>query len=53
MTAAKVKPDELKMSGSDFDRIMGQALRVKPDDDKKAKAPGKTKIPRKKRTTGK
>ena len=41
MTARQSKPaDELKMSGAEFDRIMGLALRVKPETarPKKAKA---------------
>jgi hypothetical protein len=49
MKAAKTNLDELKISGSEFDRIMGQALQVRPGDDKKIKASAKTKRPRKNR----
>jgi hypothetical protein len=38
MKAGQSKPtDELRMSRKEFDRIMGQALRVKPEDVKKPK----------------
>ncbi len=38
MTAAKTKPaDELRMSAKEFDRIMGQALQVRPEAVSKAK----------------
>jgi len=51
MTAAKVADtDELRMSGKEFDRIMGQALRVKPEKPQKPKQPAKTKVARKKRS---
>jgi len=31
--------DEMRMSGKEFDRIMGQALQAKPKDGKPKKAP--------------
>jgi hypothetical protein len=38
MTAAKATDtDELRMSGKEFDRIMSQAIRVKPEGAKKPK----------------
>jgi hypothetical protein len=38
MKAGQPKPaDDLRMSGAEFDRIMGQALRVKPEGRKKPK----------------
>jgi len=38
MKAGKSKPtDDLRMSSKEFDRIMGQALRVKPEAADKAK----------------
>ena len=50
MKAGQSKPaDEMRMSGKEFDRIMGQALRVKPEGGKKAKGPTKTKRAAKKR----
>lgn len=49
MTAPKTAPDDdLRMSSKEFDRIMGQALRAKPEDGKKAKTSGKSKKARKK-----
>lgn len=43
MKAAKPKPaDEMRMSVEEFDRIMSQALRVKPEP-KKARQPAKRK----------
>jgi hypothetical protein len=41
--------DELRMSGKEFDRIMGQALRVKPEDAKMPKRRAKTKATTKKK----
>lgn len=37
MTAAKPTPDDLRMSGEEFDRIMGKVLQVKPERTPKAK----------------
>ncbi|HEY5065842.1 MAG TPA: hypothetical protein VIJ04_13580 [Xanthobacteraceae bacterium] len=42
-----VKAHDLRMSGKEFDRIMGQVLRVTP------KASAKKKTPRKKKTARK
>ena len=54
MTAAKATDtDELRMSGTEFDRIMSQALRVKPEGEKASKRPVKTKKTRKKKIVGK
>ncbi|MGH6847791.1 MAG: hypothetical protein ACREC0_10225 [Methylocella sp.] len=54
MKAEQPKPaDELRMSGKEFDRIMGHALRVKPEDAKKLKRATKTKTARKKRAARK
>jgi hypothetical protein len=39
-------PEEFRMNADDFDRIMGKALKVKPDDAKATKAP-KAKAPAK------
>ena len=48
MTAAKAKEsDEMRMSGKEFDRIMGQALQVKPKASAKKKAAHKKKRARK------
>lgn len=48
MKAAQSKPsDELSMSAKEFDRIMGQALKVKPEDVKKQKPAAKTKAGKK------
>ena len=45
MKAAHPKPvDELRMSEREFDRIMGQALGVKPEDVKRPTAPSKRKL---------
>jgi len=50
MTAAKVtKPDELRISGDEFDRIMREALQVRPEP-KKPKEGAKPKSERKRRT---
>jgi len=50
MTAAKVtKPDDLRMSGDEFDRIMQQALQVRPEP-KKPKEEAKPKTARKRET---
>jgi hypothetical protein len=50
MTAAKATDtNELRMSSKEFDRIMSQALRVKPDEPRNQKRPTKTKASRKKR----
>jgi hypothetical protein len=47
MKAVQKKPDqELRMSSPEFDRIMGQALQVKPEATKAKKA---KKAPKKKR----
>ena len=49
MKAGQPKPaDEMRMSGKEFDRIMGRALRAKPEDAKKLKRSAKTKTARKK-----
>lgn len=54
MNAEQPKPaDELRMSGKEFDRIMGQALRVKPKDAKKPKRSAKKKPASKKRSARK
>jgi hypothetical protein len=54
MTAAKPKPvDELRMNEAEFDRMMGAALRVKPEDAKKPKRRAKPKAASKKRRTAK
>ena len=37
----KAEADEMRMSGADFDRIMGQILSVKPKAKKGKKAPAK------------
>lgn len=51
---AQPKPaEEMRMSRKEFDRIMGQALRVKPEDAKKPKRSAKTKAARKKRSARK
>lgn len=51
MTAPKTASgDDLRMSSKEFDRIMGKALQVKPEDDRKAKASAKSKKARTKRT---
>jgi hypothetical protein len=39
----KKSDDEMRMSEAEFERIMGQALQVKPDETKKAKTPRVTK----------
>jgi hypothetical protein len=50
MKAAQPRPvDELRMSGKEFDRIMGQALRVKPEKTRKPTQPAKTKAAHKRR----
>jgi hypothetical protein len=50
MKAGQPRPgDELRMSGKEFDRIMGQALRVKPEKAQKQERITKIKAPRKKR----
>jgi len=42
MTPARKKPDEeMRMSGAEFDRIMREALQVRPGDGKKAKKKAK------------
>ena len=49
MTATKATDTgELRMSGKKFDRIMSQALRVKPEDAKMPKQPAKAREARKK-----
>ncbi len=53
MTAAKTASDDFRMSGSEFDRIMAKALRVKPEAGSKAKGRAKTKKASKKRTARK
>lgn len=51
MKAGTPKPaDDLRMSGAEFDRIMGQILRVKPEPKKRT---AKKKTPRKKASAGK
>jgi len=51
MKAGPPKPsDEMRMSSKDFDRIMGQALRVRPEKTQKPKQRAKTKVARKKRS---
>ena len=47
MTAKTAPAEDLRMSGKEFDRIMGAALQVKPETAKKAK-PVKSKPPKKK-----
>jgi hypothetical protein len=42
MTAGNAKPaDELRMNAEEFDRIMGKALQVKPEERHKAKPQAK------------
>lgn len=54
MKAGQPKPtDELRMSSKEFDRIMGQALKVKPEGTHKPKRSVKPKTASKKRSTGK
>lgn len=54
MKAGQPKPaDELRMSSKGFDRIMGLALQVKPEDAQKPKRATKTKTVRKKRSAKK
>jgi hypothetical protein len=53
MKAQPRPADELRMSGKEFDRIMGQALRVKPEKSKKPELVAKVKAPRKKRSARK
>jgi hypothetical protein len=54
MTAAKTTaPDDLRMSGKEFGRIMGRALRVKPEKADKPERVAKVKAPRKKRSAKK
>jgi hypothetical protein len=49
MKAGRTKPsDEMRMSSKDFDRIMSQALRVRPEEAQKPKPATKTKAARKK-----
>ena len=43
MRAPKTNLDELKMSGSEFDRIMGQALQVHPGTIRRSKHPLRSK----------
>jgi rRNA processing protein Gar1 len=38
-TVQKKPVEELRMSSAEFDRIMGQALQVKPEEVKKSKRP--------------
>ena len=53
MKATQPKPVvELRMSEREFDRIMGQALQVKPED-AKPKRPARVKETRKNRTAAK
>jgi hypothetical protein len=47
VTAAKPMPDDLRMTGKEFDRIMRKALQVKP-----AKGRPKTKRATKPKATG-
>jgi hypothetical protein len=43
MKAGQSRPaDEMRMSGKEFDRIMRQALRIKPEDAQKPKRATKT-----------
>lgn len=52
MKSAQPKPnDELRMSAKEFDRIMGQALKVKPEAEK-PKGTAKAKEPRRKLLRG-
>jgi hypothetical protein len=51
--SAKPTDDEMRMSGKEFDRIMGLALRVKPEDVKKPKRRAKAKVAGKKRAAAK
>lgn len=37
MTAAKTDSNDLRMSATEFDRIMGKALQVKPEQSNKPK----------------
>jgi hypothetical protein len=54
MNAGQPKPaDEMRMSAKEFDRIMGQALQVRPEDAKKPKRAKKAKTAPKKRSGGK
>ncbi len=54
MTAAKpATPDDLRMSGEEFDHIMGKALQVKPEAAPKAKRAKKPKARREKRRAAK
>jgi mRNA-degrading endonuclease RelE of RelBE toxin-antitoxin system len=53
MNAAKAKDDNPRMKATDFDRIMGQALRVQPETAKKPKASAKKKTARKKKSAKK
>jgi hypothetical protein len=46
--AQSKRTDEMRMSAKEFDRIMGQALRVKPQETKAAKLTAKIKATRKK-----
>jgi hypothetical protein len=47
MTAGEPKPaDELRMSAQEFDRIMGEALQVRPERSLKAKSRAKPKTKR-------
>ena len=47
MTATKVVPNDLRMSSREFDRIMGQALQVKPKDSEKPSGKAKKKAKKK------
>jgi hypothetical protein len=50
MKAGQAKPaDEMRMSGKAFDQIMGQALRVKPENAKKPKRSAKMKAAQKRK----
>lgn len=51
--AEKPPTDEMRMNAKAFDRIMGQALRVKPADAKKPKRSAKTKTAAKKKSARK
>lgn len=54
MKAGQPKPaDELRMSGKEFDRIMGKALQVKPENTKKPKRSSKPKTAPKRRAAAK
>ncbi len=50
MTAKTTQEADFRMSGKEFDRIMGKALQVKPEDAQKPKRAKKTKTTRKKRS---